>query len=369
MQGFWKFLSYNNAVPIAITVLISGAGATFAATNPETIYDTTETVVAVDNTYLANKDLASYTPRIEITGVTEDTENYYVAYRLATIDVVDAVWQDVTKDAILTVAKAVLGEYGDLGVYATEQFKQVVDRQLAYLKEVQEIERRQLSQKVIATSYSGLVGRFLDDSTEVLPGYVPVVTAPPVVLASENTSGDSNQNSGTVAGASTQTQNSSAPWIQILGDNPMRIPIGVSFADLGVVTADDSGYIPIVQKFVDGVEVKTDLVSVDTSTSSAHIIRYVATDTDGNTTTAERLIIVGNPPPESIPTVAPSPTTPRPQPKPAPEPVEEPTPQPEQSEPEPTPEIPTPETPAPEEVVSPATTTSTSTPEEPPAEE
>ena len=66
MQRFLHFLSYNNAVPIAVSVVILGAGGAFAATDPQAIYSAQQRVVAVDNTYIANKDLSSFTPRVEI---------------------------------------------------------------------------------------------------------------------------------------------------------------------------------------------------------------------------------------------------------------------------------------------------------------
>lgn len=333
MNPFLRFLSYNNAVPIALTILLSGAGATFAATNPESIYDSAQSVVVADNTYIANKDLSSFTPRIVIMGVTEDADNYYVAYALTTIDVVDAVWRDVVKESVLTVSKGVLGEYGDLGLYATEQFKQIVDSQLAYLREVQEIERKQVTQKVVATSYSGLIGQFLDESTEVLPGYVPVVTPPlppePIVEVTpplntdepqdpENNTpdpvGPAPQDGGSGSGTSTPSNPSSAPQIQILGDNPVELTLNASYVDLGIVATDDSGAIPQIKKYVDGVEI-SDQVSIDTSVAGQHVVRYVATDVDGNSTSAERTVTVLEPVPEAAP-------DPAPQPAPQPDPVD-----------------------------------------------
>lgn len=331
MQPFLRFLSYNNTVPIALTILLSGAGATFAATNPESIYDSAQSVVVADNTYIANKDLSSFTPRILIMGVTEDADNYYVAYALTTIDVVDAVWRDVVKEGVLTVSKGVLGEYGDLGLYATEQFKQIVDSQLAYLREVQEIERKQVTQKIVATSYSGLIGQFLDESTEVLPGYVPVVTPPsppePIVeatpqpdtegqqdpeneLPQPNPEDPSSNEGGAAVGTSTPSDPLAAPQIQILGDNPVELSLNASYVDLGIVATDDSGAIPQIKKYVDGVEI-SDQVVIDTSLAGEHVIRYVATDVDGNSTSAERLIRVLQsesepvPDPETDPVVVP----------------------------------------------------------------
>ena len=326
MQPFFRFLSYNNAVPIALTILLSGAGATFAATNPESIYDSAQSVVVADNTYIANKDLSSFTPRIVILGVAEDTDNYYVTYALTTIDVVDAVWRDIVKESVLTVSKGVLGEYGDLGLYATEQFKQIVDSQLAYLHEVQEIERKQVTQKIVATSYSGLIGQFLDESTEVLPGYVPVVTPPrppePIAEATppldtgepqdpENNTPDPEepapQDGGSGSGTSTPANPSSAPQIQILGDNPVQLSLNATYVDLGIVATDDSGAIPQVTKYVDGVAI-SDQVVIDTSVAGQRVIRYVATDVDGNSTSAERIVTVVQPSPAPDTTPEPIPT-------------------------------------------------------------
>lgn len=293
MQRLLHFLSYHNAIPIAISVLFVGGSATFAATNPEVIYQEEESVVSIDNTYIANKDLSAYTPRVEIVGVTEDADNYYIAYRFNTVDIVDSVWQDVIEDKTLQVAKAVLGEYGDLGLYATEQLKQVVDRELAYLREVQEFERKAVTQKVVATAYSGLVGKLLDDTTETIPGYVPVVTPPPIVM--EVASGEGPASSGEVAGVSTTASGPGSPIIQLLGPNPHEIPLNSNYADLGVVVTDDSGYIPTVKRFVDGKEILTDLLTVDTSELREWHIRYEATDNDGNVSAAERVVKVVDP--------------------------------------------------------------------------
>ncbi len=347
-----RFFAYNNAVPIVLTVILSGAGAAFAAINPETMYDEMQTVVSVDNTYIANKNIDSYTPQIKILDVTEDSENYYVAYRFSTIGLRDAVWQDVTRDETLKVAKGVLGTYGDLGIYATEQFKQLIDREIAYLREVQRIEQKQVSLKVVATTYGGLIGKLLDDTTETIPGYVPVMRPPePMQDASEGVSQSSSIQSGSVSGASTsQINEAGSPVLQLLGPNPHRIPLGSIFADLGVVVTDDSGYVPVVRKYVDGTEVLSDLVTVDTSAPREFHIRYEATDTDGRTGAVERTVVVYDqfapvsepvvatttesaassepiPEPAQAPTSAPeSASEQTPVSEPAPEPVQTPTP-------------------------------------------
>lgn len=193
MGRLLHFLSYHNAVPIALSILLLSAGAAFAASEEvqQAVYDHQETVVSIDNTFLVNLNLGSYSPRAQITAVTEDTENYYISYVLSTVDVVDGVWRDVDRSEEMTVAKAVLGSNLDLGVYVTAQLNELIERQVAYLKEVQAIERNQVSQKVVTTTYSGLVGKFLDAQTETLPGYTPVVVA------------DTAVSEGQVAGVST----------------------------------------------------------------------------------------------------------------------------------------------------------------------
>jgi hypothetical protein len=186
MQRIMHFLRYDNAVPIVLGIVFLGATGAYAATNPDAIYSETQEVLSVDNTYIVEKDLSGYTPRVEITGVTEDDLNYYVAYRFSTIDVQDYVWQDVVKDERLQVEKQFLGSSLDLGLYATKQLKELIDNELARLTEVQAAERTRVSQKVVATAYGGLIGTFLDETTEALPGYTPVVT-PPTPDLSRNT--------------------------------------------------------------------------------------------------------------------------------------------------------------------------------------
>ena len=176
MNKALSFVAYNNAFPIALSVLLLGAGGAFAATPGarDAIYSSQSTVVSVDNSYIANKDLANYTPKTEITGVTEDADYYYVAYKLYTISLKDAAWQDITRDDVVKVSKSDIAGT-DLGVYVTGQLKQIVDRELSFLQEVQAKEQKNVTAATVSTTYGGLVGKFLDTNTETLPGYTPVV--------------------------------------------------------------------------------------------------------------------------------------------------------------------------------------------------
>ena len=304
MNKFLHFLRYDNSVPIVLGIIFLGATGTYAATNPEVIYRTEEHVLSVDNTYLANKDLHAWTPRVEIIGVTEDAESYFVAYRFSTIDNNDYVWQDVVKDEVMTVSKADLGQYRDLGVYVTQQLKQKIDRELARLKETQEIEKKQISQKMVATAYGGIVGKFLDDTTETLPGYSPVVTPPaepptvftealppppdvipestpqeptetPVEAPAQGETLPASENASSTLSASPST----GLAIQILGENPARVAIGGSYSDLGAVATNAANDEIDVAVFVNSEPVSS--VAIDTTTAGTWTIRYAAEDASG----------------------------------------------------------------------------------------
>lgn len=300
------FFSYNNAVPIALSFMTLSFGAAFASSEEvrESVYRAEESVVSIDNTYIANKDLAQYAPSVRILEVTEDTENYYVTYELTTIDIVEYVWQDITKRETMRVAKSVLGTEIDLGLYVTRQLNEVTNGELARLRETQKFERQAVSQKVVATKYGGLVGRFLDVKTDTLPGYQPVVVPPPNqrALAAASTGGSTQSPQTSTQSSSptpvpAPTQTVGAPELEVLGANPARVPVGASYVDLGVVVHDPPDNNASVYAYLNDSDFRyaVGTITIDTSTDGTWLIRYVATDADGNTAAAERTVIVGNP--------------------------------------------------------------------------
>ncbi len=298
MQRLLHTLKYHNGVPIALSLVLLGAGSAFAAT-PEVrdaLFQSQQRVVAIDNTYLVQKNLDGYSPQVSIGAVTEDTDAYYVAYTLSTINVVDGVWRDVTEAKTLKVDKGVLGTTLDLGLYVTEQLKQVVDAQVAYLREVQGIEQRQVSQKVIATEYSGLVGKFLTTETEVLPGYVPVVAPVPESMPLE---GQVASASGAAVitpeqpVATVPTPTSSG--LTVMGNNPARIDKGSSYVDLGVVITNPHYLNFGVKTTLNGTEVSE--VVIDTSVAGEYSIVYTVTDADGASISATKTVLVIDPNP------------------------------------------------------------------------
>ena len=68
MKNLSRFLQYNNAVPIVLSVLVLGGGSVFAATNPDAVLSQEHTVLSVDNTYIATKDLSSWSPVVNMYG-------------------------------------------------------------------------------------------------------------------------------------------------------------------------------------------------------------------------------------------------------------------------------------------------------------
>ena len=294
MGGLRQFLEYHNAVPITLGIIFLGAGATFAATNPDAIYSSETHIVSVDNTYLVGKDFSQYTPSVEITGVTEDDTAYYVGYDFHTIDVQDYVWRDVVNHNVITTPKVALGTNRDLGVYVTRLFSQIIDHEVDRLLETQKNARGSVSQKIVSTSYGGLVGKFLDDKTETLPGYTPVVTAPPESSSSPDTSAQGSSQSTPNPNPSPNS-GAGAPQIQMLGNNPARIALRSSYIDLGAVITGptESDRNLGIHVFLNDVEVSD--VSIDTSATSTRTISYRVTNASGAVGSAERTVIVYDP--------------------------------------------------------------------------
>ena len=78
------------------------------------------------------------------------------------------------------------------------------------------------------------IGKMLDETTETLPGYSPVVVAP----APQPEPGQLERQAAAAAAAGAASAASppaqaGAPVIQVLGNNPAVLQIGVSYVDLG----------------------------------------------------------------------------------------------------------------------------------------
>lgn len=292
MRSFVRFLKYNNAIPIAVCLVLLGSASAFAATNPETIVKKEQKVISIDNTYIANKDLKKYTPSATVISVKEDSEKYYVAYEFDTISLKEHVWQDVMQEEVIEVTKRSLGTYRDLGEFVTEQLNEKIDSELKRLRETQVFEKKKISRKKVATKYSGIVGGFLSEKVETIAGYKPVVVPPkPPKKDNGNASGGNGSASPQVAGSSASAEDENEPpRLTILGENPAYVEVGEAYTDLGATVDDDSDRNLTISVFVNELAVET--VMLNTSSAATYYIEYRTMDSAGEEDTAVRKVHV-----------------------------------------------------------------------------
>ncbi|MEK7614037.1 MAG: immunoglobulin-like domain-containing protein [Patescibacteria group bacterium] len=285
MKHFLQFISYHNAIPIFFGILFLGGAGAFAA-SPEardTVLQATEVVRSVDNSYIVNVDVTNYPYDVAITQVSEDGEQYYVDYTISTVDIEDYVWRSVVKRRTLAVSKdALVGK--DLAAHVSTELTQAREAERARLIETQKIEQSLgTTQKVVATEYSGLLGALVPPKEEVFVEYVPeqVEDINPLI-----SNGD-----GIVAGVSTQSAGS-APTITIFGNNPARINVGDTYADLGFLALYNGTDQVATYTYVNDKQVRS--VVLDTTIGTIYTITYEAISPEGDTTTATRTVIVGS---------------------------------------------------------------------------
>lgn len=179
-QKVIRFIKYHNAFTIGlILIFVFGASVLASDSVRETVLG--KTMVerrGIDNSALLATDLDNFDFGVTITGVSEDNQNYYVNYTYKTLDIVDGVWQEISRSETLTVSKTGL-RGRDLGLYVAEELGEIIDSELAYLKEVQTAEEEKGQTFVQETTkYTGLIGMVLNPVTKELPGYEPVVKPP-----------------------------------------------------------------------------------------------------------------------------------------------------------------------------------------------
>lgn len=286
MKKLANFLLYNNLVPVAFGVLFLGSAGALAASPDvrDVVLEANEVVRSVDNSYILNADVANYPYEVAVTQVSEDDERYYVDYTLTTIDLEDYVWKNIIKQKTLEVSKEAL-EGRDLAAYVSRELTQARAAERARLIETQEIERSLgVTQKVIATEYSGLIGALVPPSEEVFTEYVPYEA--PVATTPDTSSPD-----GQVAGASV-VNDGVGPTITIFGNNPAEIARGASYADLGFLALDNGSDAVATYTYVNG-KLALRGVIIDTSYDATHTITYEAIDPSGNVTRKDRTVIVG----------------------------------------------------------------------------
>ncbi len=168
MRSLIDFIKYNNAVPIILAVGVLGAGVAFAASPklrqavlPQTVAPAVPLQPKpTDTAKLRLKDLGTFDLDVRIDSLTEDTEGYFVAYSYTTLEVAGGEWQEVRKNGKMDIPKALLGKR-DLKTYLVEQIGQVIDRELAYLKEAQTAATAAGASRS-ASRYASLAGTKID---------------------------------------------------------------------------------------------------------------------------------------------------------------------------------------------------------------
>jgi hypothetical protein len=111
--------------------------------------------------------------------------------------------------------------------------------------------------------------------------------------------GNSSSDADPAASSSTDSS-ATPPVLQVNGDNPAIIQVGVIYTDLGATITGPQADLNLgITTYVNGTEMNP--VQLDTSTAATDTIDYVATDQSGLTSTTTRTIIV-----EAAPSVVPS---------------------------------------------------------------
>ncbi|MDE1919714.1 MAG: DUF5011 domain-containing protein, partial [Patescibacteria group bacterium] len=85
------------------------------------------------------------------------------------------------------------------------------------------------------------------------------------------------------------------PVITLLGGNPVHVAVGAPFAEPGVTVTDNADGTDPYITFINGLQQTVSSTTINTSSPTTYIITYKATDAAGNTSTAMRSVIVGNP--------------------------------------------------------------------------
>ena len=122
------------------------------------------------------------------------------------------------------------------------------------------------------------------------------------MLASANQSAVSTSSS---TNGTTTSSSSTPPAITIAGNNPAHIHIGDTYQDLGATAKDSDGHELGVHTFLNGALVSN--IVLDTSTTTTDTIDYVATDTNGLTSTSTRTVLIE--PSAELPPLSPATST------------------------------------------------------------
>lgn len=164
MRKILDFIKYNNAFPLIVSVVLLCTGAAFAS-SPElrqAVFAPADTGAPIlpkktDTKQLVAEDMKHFDLGLRIDAITEDVEAYHAVYAYQTLAVAGGAWQPVRKTGKMDIPKKLLGKR-DLGTYLAEQIGQVIDREVAYLREAQAAVRVAAA-PAASSRYAGLVGQ------------------------------------------------------------------------------------------------------------------------------------------------------------------------------------------------------------------
>jgi hypothetical protein len=227
MHQIINFIKYNNAVPIALAVIILGTGAAFAAspTFREAVLAPAPSVPQpivpakpTDASRLLALNLETYDIAVRIDKLSETADAYLVDYSYASYDVVAGAWQETRKAKHMDIPKALLGKRS-LTDYLSEQLGQVTHREIAYLGEAQIAAAGEADAKKGSTKYAALVGKELrtGDGT---PSY-----AGTGVKDAKNGSGSGASGSGV------KSERATSPAAAAISDEKLREMIVAAVSD------------------------------------------------------------------------------------------------------------------------------------------
>ena len=182
-SGLFNFIKYHNAFVIIVMFVFAVSFSALAASEDlrdEVLGEKIVTESGIDNSALLAADLENFDLEMKILDVREDEDNYYLDYQFKTLGIQENVWQIILRQKELEISKKVLTGQ-DLGLYVTEELGEVIDYELAYLKEVQENENKKGDDRIVQeTKYEGLLGLIISTKTKELPPEYELVVKPPV---------------------------------------------------------------------------------------------------------------------------------------------------------------------------------------------
>ncbi|MBU1046260.1 DUF5011 domain-containing protein [Patescibacteria group bacterium] len=304
----------TKAVKVEEKLITLGEGASedTRAINP---IKSTITKKEIDVAKILNTDFDKFDSKLQITEITEDENNFYVSYQYVTLAIENRVWDEFIREKNISIAKNILNGK-DLSEYLSEELAEVIDTEIVYLKEVQEIQKikkakadklaqAETKKRTVASAYSSLIGKVLQVEESEFGDFEPIVKPQikettiisDIVIGGETTTTTTTATTTETTATTTPvvettvedkvTSNgvvdNQAPLIVIQGNNPALIQIGSSYVDLGARVSDNIS---------EGLGVNIGGDVVDTETKGSYFVVYSATDEAGNTATATREVIV-----------------------------------------------------------------------------